>query len=221
MLLERKLALALTAVAALILPGCTGGNSDYAEVDPNESEVAHGDHGHHDHGDHDHGHHGPNGGDIVELGNEEFHAEFVVDELANRIDVFILGSDAKTAKPIEATELSLSFKHDDEVEEFKLTAVEQDGEPDGHASLFTLTSDEVVDELHEHTEGATLSFTAEEQTLTGAVTHDHDHDHDHGHGHGHGHGDHDHGDHDHDEHKEGDEDHGDEAPKAEVKPAAE
>jgi hypothetical protein len=181
MLFRRSFELAMTAAFALILAGCTD-SVGYLEIDSDESEV-----GHDDHSGHGHGAHGPNGGEIVEVGNEEFHAEVVVDESTHRIDVYVLGSDAKTAKPIDATEISLSFKHGDEVEEFKLTAAALDGEPEGQSSKFTITDEELFEELHEHSEGATLSFTAGEESLSGTVTHSHDHGDEHGHGdHGHG-----------------------------------
>lgn len=195
MLLQRSLELTLVTAFALVLSGCAGGDTEFTEVGHDESEVADDDHGH--------GHHGPNGGEIVEVGNEEFHAEVVVDEASHQVDIYILGSDAQTAKPIEATEISLSFKHGDEIEDFKLSAAPLDGESDGQSSKFTLTSEELFEELHEHSEGATLTFTAGEETLTGTVTHSHDHDHGH---HEHGeegsHGDHDHGD----KHADGDKD---------------
>lgn len=192
MLMKRVTELTLTTAFALVLTGCTGSNSEFTEVGHDESEVAD-----MDHSGHGHGHHGPNGGDIVEVGNEEYHAEVTVDEASNRVDVYILGSDAKTAKPIESTEISLSFKHGEEVEDFKLAAAALDGEPEGQSSKFTLTSEEFFEELHEHSEGATLTFTAGEETLTGTVHHSHEH------------GDHEHGDHDHDhgeKHADGDHD---------------
>lgn len=185
MLLRRSFELALTVAFAFVLAGCTDSNSEYTEVRNDESEI-----GHDDHGGHGHGHHGPNGGEIVEVGDEEFHAEVVVDEETHRIDVYILGSDAATAKPIDATEVSVSFKHGDEVEEFKLAAAALDGEPEGQSSKFTLADEELFEELHEHSEGATLTFLSGGAELSGTVKHSHDH----GHGDSHVHGDDDHGD---------------------------
>ena len=204
MLLRRSFELALTAAFALVLTGCTDSSSEFTEVSHDESEVRHD-----DHSGHGHGAHGPNGGEIVEVGNEEFHAEVVVDEDTHRIDVFVLGSDAKTAKPIDATEISVSFKHGDEVEDFKLAAAALDGEAEGQSSKFTLTSEELFEELHEHSEGATLSFTAGGESLSGTVTHSHDHGDEHGHQDSHAHGDkHDDGDDDahHDDHPAGEKD---------------
>ena len=222
MLLRRSFELALTAAFALVLAGCTDGNSEFTEVNHDESEVAHD-----DHSGHGHGHHGPNGGEIVEVGNEEFHAEVVVDEGTHRIDVFVLGSDAKTAKHIDASEISLSFKHGDEVEDFKLTAAAIDGEPEGQSSKFTLTSEELFEELHEHSEGATLSFTAGGESLSGTVTHTHDHGDDHGDDHGHAHGDddahhdaHSKGNEDGEDHKHDGDEHGEKADSADATNAA-
>ena len=216
MLFRRSLELALVAAFAVIVTGCTSGDSEFKEVSNDESEV-----GHDDHSSHGHGVHGPNGGDIVEVGDEEFHAEVVVDEDEHRIDVFILGSDAKTAKPISASEISINFKHGAEVEEFKLTASALEGETDGQASKFTITDEELFEELHEHSEGATLNFSDGDQVLTGTVNHSHDHGHgddDHDHeGHGDDDDKHAKDDHDGDEHKhgEGHDDDGDEHGKAE------
>lgn len=202
MLLRRSFELALTVAFAVVLSGCTDSNSEFTEVSHDEPEI-----GHNDHSGHGHGAHGPNGGEIVEVGNEEFHAEVVVDEETHRIDVYILGSDAATAKPIDATEVSVSFKHGDEVEEFKLAAAALDGEPEGQSSKFTLTDEELFEELHEHSEGATLTFMSGGAELSGTVTHSHDHGHAHGHGDEHAHGDEGHGDDaHHDDHPAGDKD---------------
>lgn len=117
--------------------------------------------------------HGPHEGHVIELGSEEFHAEVVDDHGKDELGIYILGSDAKTAKPIEATELVLTFKHGEKTEEFKLAAVKQDGDPEGKASFFKITSEALFEELHEHSEGATLTFKVGETTLTGTVKHEH------------------------------------------------
>lgn len=206
MLFRRSFELTLVAAFAVILTGCTNNDSGFTEVSHDESEVGHG-----DHSGHDHGAHGPNGGDIVEVGNAEFHAEVVVDEGEHRIDVFILGSDVKTAKPIAASEIAISFKHGEEVEEFKLAASPLDGEAEGQASKFSITDEELFEELHEHSEGATLTFADGDQTLTGTVKHSHDHGHEHGHAHGDEHGHDDRGDDEHAKDEDGDDHKHDEA----------
>lgn len=151
----------------LTVAGCGGAKQgdEYKQFTPHDVKTAPSDHGH--------GEAGPHGGDIVELGDEGFHAEVVVthgdkDEIA----VHVLGGDAKTAKPIAATEIVLSFKHGDKVEEFKLAATKQEGDAEGQASLFKLESEEAMEELHEHGEG-TLTIKVGDKTLTGTVKHAH------------------------------------------------
>ena len=50
--------------------------------------------------EHDHGHaaKGPHGGGIVELGEEEYHAEVVVDHDSESLAVYVLGKDPLTLK---------------------------------------------------------------------------------------------------------------------------
>ncbi len=141
-------------------------DEDYKKFKPSEAKPLVEDHGH--------GQKGPNGGEIVELGDEDFHAEVVLDEKKGEMSIYILGRDAKTAKPIEATELVLSFKHGDKSEDFKLVATKQEGDAEGQASLFSITDPKLMDELHEHAEdGATLAFAVGEKKLSGVIKHSH------------------------------------------------
>ncbi len=157
----------LGAGLLLAVAGCGGDKKgdEYKEFTPKDVKAPADDHGH--------GSGGPHGGDIVELGDEEFHAEVVVTHGdKDEITVHVLGGDAKTAKPIEATEIVLSFKHGEKVEEFKLAATKQEGDEEGKASLFKIESEEAMEELHEHGEG-TLTIKIGDKTLTGKVKHAH------------------------------------------------
>jgi len=137
---------------------------------------------HDDHSGHDHHAHGPHGGSIVELGTHDIHAEAVLDEDESRLDIYILGSDTKTAQAIDATSLTLSFKHGDLSEDFELKAAPQDGDAAGTASKFSITSEDLSQELHHHKEGAALQFMADGIAYTGTVVHDEEHGHgEHGH----------------------------------------
>jgi hypothetical protein len=156
------------------LAGCTQ-EDDYRVPAVEEADVT----VHDDHAGHDHHAHGPHGGSIVELGTHDMHAEAVLDEDESRLDIYILGSDAETAQAIDATSLTLSFKHGDETEDFELTAAPQDGDAEGKASKFSITSEDLSQELHHHKEGAALQFMADGIAYTGTVVHDEEHDHGH------------------------------------------
>lgn len=176
---------------ALCLVGCTGGDDDYRVPDVGEALDTPEESGHHHHA------HGPHGGAIIELGSEELHAEAVVDEDENTLDIYILGSDAETPTAIASTSLTASFKHGEETEDFDLMAAAQDGDEEGKSSRFTITSEDLLIELHHHSEGATLMFEVDGIAYMGQVTHHED-----GHSDAHAHGDED-GDH---AHKDGDKD---------------
>ncbi len=53
---------------------------------------------------------GPHGGALIEWGEEEYHLEFTVDHKNQEAIVYILDDTAKKAKPIKASELTLTIK---------------------------------------------------------------------------------------------------------------
>lgn len=123
--------------------GCTGSGSDYKtarQIDQERQAAGKPVHAGHDH---DHGA-GPHGGAIVELGDEEYHAEVVVDAGAHTLRVFLLGPDAKTASPIAAASVSVVTE---DQKTLTLKAVPQEGDGDGKASKFELTDKEAVDAI--------------------------------------------------------------------------
>ncbi|MCC9608928.1 hypothetical protein LOC68_07800 [Blastopirellula sp. JC732] len=164
--------LAATGLLALSLAsfGCTSGGPAPTKGD------AHGDH---DHGDHEHPSEGPHGGSLIELGNEEYHAELIHDEKAGSVTIYILDSAAKAAIPIEATELTINLKHDRMGEQFKVAAAPDAGDPEGKSSKFVSTDAELAEDLDHEGADAQLVVTIDGKQFRGAVAHDHDHDHAH------------------------------------------
>ncbi len=166
-MLQYKLAYGFALTALLGLIGCGNNQKEPLKTfDRKDAQKAPVD----PHGSHEHG---PHEGHVIELGNEEYHAEVVDDHDKDELGIYILGGDAKTAKPVELTELVLTFKHGDKTEEFKLPAVKQEGDPEGKASFFKIKSQELFEELHHHSEGATLTFKVGETELKGTVKHEH------------------------------------------------
>ena len=131
---------------------------------------------------HDHGTKGPHNGGLVELGDDEYHAEIVVEHDSHSIDIYILGKDAKTAVPVTQTEITLTPEGK---EALTLKAAPQAGEGDGKSSKFHLEDDKIVHDIIEagflHGD---LRVTVGETNFVGHVDHhldgkEHDHDHDH------------------------------------------
>lgn len=184
--------LSLSSAVALAL-AASGCGAPTAE--PPVPVAAHDDHATHDdhaHGGDAHPEHGPHGGDLVELGEEEYHAEVV--HKAGTVTVYVLDGAAQVAVPINATELTINLTHDGKPEQFPLAASPEAGEAAGMSSRFMSDDAELAADL-DGGAVARLTVTIDGTPFTGKISHDHGHD-THGHdtpGHGaHGHDDHAH-----------------------------
>lgn len=128
--------------AGCYLAGCNGSGGDYKTAGQIKQEKkASGQPVHADHEDHGPG---PHGGAIVELGDDEYHAEVVVDGKTHTLLVYLLGPDAKTATAIAATEATVMTEGN---QSLTLKAAPQKGDADGKASKFELTDEAAVDAL--------------------------------------------------------------------------
>ncbi len=128
------LGLVLAGLALLSFAGCPNA-ANHGEK-PGKSGDAH----NHDH-DHGHVHSGPHKGHLMEIGDEEYHAEWTHDE-SGKVTFYILDSDAKKEVPIAAEEIAIDVKvGDNPSKEYKLVAVSPQG---GKAAAF-----EIVDKQFE------------------------------------------------------------------------
>lgn len=121
------------------------------------------------HNDHGHASEGPHHGSLVELGNEEYHAEVVHDDATGTVTVYLLDSAAKKSETTTATEAVINLKHGDTPEQFKLAAQPEEGNPAGQTSRFTLTDMELVEHLHEAAAGVKLNITIGDTPYSGAI----------------------------------------------------
>ena len=199
----------LFAMAAFVLSGCTD-TPDPTTTSPPATDTS--DHGHgHSHGGHSHSSEGPHGGDLIELGNDKYHAELVHphdhgddshatgqarDHAHASVEVYILDGSAKNVVPIEAAEITLNLSHDGKPEQFKLGARPSRKDPEGKSSRFASDDKELMEHMHEakHVTG-TLVLQINGKSYRGELSHKH-----HNHAHGHSHGDHSHGSHEKDGH---------------------
>ncbi|MCA9206294.1 MAG: hypothetical protein R3C99_01165 [Pirellulaceae bacterium] len=177
--------LAVGCCLAMPFVGCNSATQDAPQA---ESETDH-DHAGHDHGHdegHDHGHShealGPHGGHLLELGQEQYHAEWTHDENAKSVTVYFLDGEAKESVAVEP-------------ESAKIEVVIEGKEP----TTYNLKPvGEGADAGYEHQDGALLTglnmvghgvqaklmVTIEGQPFEAEFQHlEHDHGHDHGHAH--------------------------------------
>ncbi|MDA1050168.1 MAG: hypothetical protein O3C40_06775 [Planctomycetota bacterium] len=135
--------------------------------------------GGHDHA-HDHSHEavGPNGGHLVELGDEEYHIEWTHDDETGLVTLYILDSDAKTLLPLTSDAITITAKVQKPIE-YQLAAVDASGDPPASAK-FELKSPELIVGLQFAGQGTDVSVavTIDGKPYRGVFEH-HDHGHQH------------------------------------------
>lgn len=123
--------------------------------------------------EHAHASEGPHGGGLIELGNEEYHAELVHDDAAGTVTVYILDSAAKSAVPIDATEVTINLKHDGRGEQFKIASRAERGDPAGMSSRFVSSEAELAEDLDHEGAEPQLVVTIGGKQFRGAIAHEH------------------------------------------------
>lgn len=127
--------------------------------------------------DHDHPAHGPRNGHLVELGDEQYHAEWILDDEAGVLTVFIMDGSVSEDVPIEADELQLAVKiGDNEAKTYAVKAVKAEGEI--RTPTFECRDRQVVEglKLVGHGVDATLRVSIEGEPFEGPLKgHDHAH----------------------------------------------
>lgn len=96
---------------------------------------------------HDHPEKGPRGGALAEFGDEEYHAEFLVDHGKKEATVYILDEKAVKGVPIEAEFIELVLTHDKKPVAVKLAADPDKDDPKGKSSRFRGVHDELGKEI--------------------------------------------------------------------------
>jgi hypothetical protein len=150
---------ALVLSAALWSTGC-----DSAKVDNAGGGADHGDHDHgdHDHGDHGHDHahdhaHGPHGGEIIEIGDEEYHAEYLKTD-DGTVTVYVLDASMKNEVPIAAEEIAIDTKVGDKATTFKLAAVDRTEGDEPKTAKFEVVDKELAGVLVALSDGVTATL---------------------------------------------------------------
>lgn len=124
----------------------------------------------------EHAHKGPHKGDLVELGDEEYHAEIVHDEKEGSVTVYLLGSDAKTAVTTDAKDIAVNAKVKGKGVQLKIKPAPQKGDKSGTSSRFVSKSKELVELIEDHDAKPMLRVVIEGKTFNGKIEHDHEHE---------------------------------------------
>jgi hypothetical protein len=119
-LVHSGMAVIVGAALSLFAAGCKPSAPPAAPASGEAAGDAHEGGGHEGHS---HAAHGPHGGHIIELGDEEYHAEWTHDD-DGKVTVYLLDHDMKEEVPIEAKEITIEVKVGDAPSTFKLLAVQ-------------------------------------------------------------------------------------------------
>jgi hypothetical protein len=162
----RSFATSLLLVISVVgFGGCGGKDSGGAKMEA-------------DH-EHAHSHEGVHGGHIIELGDENYHAELVHDDATHKVGVYLLDGTAKAAAPIDTPSITINCCGvGDNPNQYTLVPTPQAGDPAGQASYFELVSEELVDGLDAEGGVARLNIVIAGKPFVGEIDlHGHEHDH--------------------------------------------
>lgn len=152
-----------TLVVGLTMAGCTSADKEQPA-----------DAGHFEAGHDEHATEGPHGGSLIELGNEEYHAELVHDDAAGTVTIYVLDSAAKASVPIDATDVTINLKRDGQGEQFKLAASADQSDPSGKSSRFVSSDAELATGLDQEGAAPQLVITINGKQYRGAIEHEHE-----------------------------------------------
>ncbi|MEO8498858.1 MAG: hypothetical protein ABI614_27670 [Planctomycetota bacterium] len=165
----------IAACTLLLLAAC---NSSAPSPVPAPPAV---DHSEHDHAHaHSHAETGPNGGHLVELGDEAYHIEWTHDDATGLVTLYVLDGTAQKFVPIPSEAITITVKVKDSTE-YHLAAVDSIGDPPVSAK-FELKSPELLVALGLAGAGADVSvaLTIDGKDYRGEFErHEHGHNHDH------------------------------------------
>lgn len=161
----------LGLTAGLCFVGCNGAPAPDAAPSGQADQHEAG----HEHG-HEHPEEGPHHGHLIELGEEEYHAELTHDDATKTVAIYLLGKDAKTAVPISDPEVVLNLVVAGKPQQAKLAAAPQEGDPQGQASRFTVVDEAVLEALEAPQTTGRLNVAIAGKPYSGAIEHHEHHD---------------------------------------------
>ena len=158
-----------------VMPQLAFGQQKGKTVPPVSTKTPPHDNHDHSHAGDNHDHKGPHDGELLEIGEEEYHAELVISEKKNQIEVYLLDASAENAVQIDAPFLAVNTKFHGKPTQFKLKPVPQKDDKSGQSSCFSLTSVDLIHALHEKNSDAKLAIKISKKSYVLKINHEHDH----------------------------------------------
>ncbi|MBC7856465.1 MAG: hypothetical protein IAF94_23795 [Pirellulaceae bacterium] len=150
------------AGTALLWSGC--GSTHAPPADPGKPAPE-------EHAEHAHPEEGPHGGDLIELGKEEYHAEMTHDDETHIVTIYLLDSAAKASVPVEAKELVVNLTLEGKGVQFKLPALPQESDPEGKSSRFQLADEALCEGICGEKATGRLNVVIADRSYAGTIEH--------------------------------------------------
>jgi hypothetical protein len=120
---------------------------------------------------HAHASEGPHHGTLIELGDEEYHAELVHSDTS--LTFYVLDSSATKAIPIDSPSIALNMLINGKAEQLKLVAHPEMNDPAGKSSRFQIENRDAANAIDQEGTVAKLSLIIGDIPYVGEVQHDH------------------------------------------------
>lgn len=125
---------------------------------------------------HEHAVAGPHGGQILELGVDQYHAEVVIDEKKDLVTVYILDGEAKEETAIDLPAIHVNVRLAGKPVQFALPAVRSSNDGQGPASCFRLKSPRLIEALHAEHANPRLALRIGKKSFVAKIAHSHEHE---------------------------------------------
>ena len=154
----------MLCLAALIVAGCNNSSDTNTQKPATPADP---------HAGHDHSSLGPHGGHILELGEEDYHAEWRFNNDSGEVTIYLLDAEAKKAVTTTAKTISVQVTHGDDVSDYELPAINQSDEDPPTTSEFELVDTVLLELLKAvgHGIDATLKVVIEDKEYSGPFGH--------------------------------------------------
>jgi len=166
----------VAATFCIAFVGCTPkAPTEKNSADTNKEE--------HDHAAHNHPTEGPHGGHLIELGNEEYHAELLHNEETKTITIHLLDGAGKKSVVVPVEKIALQLFQDGKLQKYELKAVHQPKDDAKNASQFEVVNAKLCDTLCHGTKvKGRLQVTIKNKSYVGTIEHTaHSHNEEHQH----------------------------------------
>jgi hypothetical protein len=115
---------------------------------------------------------GPHGGHLIELGNEEYHAELLHDENTHTVTIHLLDGPATQAVSVPLPEITLQLFRNNEFENYILTAAANGEAVSGGVSQFEIIDEDLCSALcHDEELRGRINVTIDGTPYVGTIEH--------------------------------------------------